>query len=135
MGERLGLRCTFPHAGYGTPRPSWMWEHTSQCGAGQSCVAAWLHWPGGVEYRHRLPQHSVRELVSDYASQQYYSNRAKYGSARTYPTGPDAGQFRTVCGGHFRYVSSQVLRRRPFTGHRPHYRGFGLGFRLRRSLP
>ena len=65
----------------------------------------------------------------------HYSDRAKYGSDRTDPTGPDTGECRTVCGGHFRYVPSQVLRRRPFTGHRPHYRGFGLGFRLRRALP
>ena len=78
---------------------------------------------------------NVRELVSDYASYHYYSDRAKYGSERTDPTGPDTGECRTVCGGHFRYVPSQVLRRRPFTGHRPHYRGFGLGFRLRRALP
>ena len=78
---------------------------------------------------------NVREMVSDYASYLYYSNRKRYGAERTDPTGPKTGINRAVCGGHFRYVSSQVLRRRPYTGHRPHYRGFGLGFRLVRTVP
>ena len=78
---------------------------------------------------------NVREMVSDYSSFLYYRDHKRYGAERTDPTGPKTGKNRTVCGGNFRYVSSQILRRRPYTGHSPHYSGFGLGFRLVRTAP
>jgi len=78
---------------------------------------------------------NVREWVSDYASHHYFTRLEQYGADRVDPAGPESGTERTVCGGHFRYVPQQVLYRRPFSGHRPHYRGFGLGFRLARDAP
>ena len=80
---------------------------------------------------------NVREWVGDYASMHYFTRLKIYGVDRTDPTGPETGTTRTICGGHFRYMSAQVLncRRRPFSGHRPYYRGFGLGLRLARAVP
>ena len=80
---------------------------------------------------------NVREWVSDYASHHYFTRIKRYGADRTDPTGPKSGTTRTICGGHFRLVSRQVLacRRRPFAGHKPDYRGFDIGFRLARDVP
>ena len=48
--------------------------------------------------------------------------------------GSKTGDYRKVCGGHFRFAEWEVHR---FTHawHRPHYRGFGMGFRLQRAAP
>ena len=79
---------------------------------------------------------NVREWVSDYASMHYFTKLKTYGVDRTDPTGPKTGTQRTVCGGHFRYMSRQVLDclRRPYSGHKPYYRGFGVGFRVARDV-
>ena len=48
---------------------------------------------------------------------------------------PEKGRrrFRMTCGGHFRYFPGQVMRYGK-ARHRPHYRSFGMGFRLQRAL-
>ena len=47
--------------------------------------------------------------------------------------GSKTGAYRMVCGGHFRFYQWEILG---FTHawHRPHYRAFGMGFRLQRAL-
>ena len=77
---------------------------------------------------------NVREWVSDYADSHYFTDLKRYGTARTDPTGPKTGTKRTVCGGHFRYMTRQLFDNRPYAGHKPHYRGFGMGFRLARNV-
>ena len=76
---------------------------------------------------------NVQEWVSDFASHHYFTDLKRYGAVRTDPTGPEAGTTRTICGGHFRYMASQLFDHRPYAGHKPHYRGFGVGFRLARD--
>jgi len=78
---------------------------------------------------------NVREWVSDFADFHYFTDVGKYGLERTDPTGPKTGQKRTVCGGHFRYMTRQLFDSRPYAGHKPHFRGFGMGFRLARNVP
>ena len=55
------------------------------------------------------------------------------GAVRTDPMGPKTGKLRITCGAHFRCVTAQFFRY-PASMHRPHYRGFEMGFRLQRSL-
>ena len=70
---------------------------------------------------------NTREWVHD-----WYWYQPKQ-SGVTDPMGPKSGSFRMTCGGHFRYYPSQILHNTR-AKHRPHYRGFEMGFRLQRAL-
>ena len=76
---------------------------------------------------------NVCEWVHDRYDPWYY-NVERYGPTKTDPMGPGGGWTRLVCGGHFRSPPYQILGT-PSSSHRPHYRGFGLGFRLQRAVP
>ena len=76
---------------------------------------------------------NVREWVSDYASVRYFLYPKKWGLVRTDPTGPETGIARTIAGGMFRHMNTQLLERRPYAGHKPYYRGFDVGLRLARN--
>ena len=78
---------------------------------------------------------NVREWASDYADFRYFTDLKKYGAVRIDPTGPKTGTNRIACGGHFRYMTRQLFDGRVWAGHKPYYRGFGMGFRLARSIP
>ena len=63
----------------------------------------------------------------------------RYGARKPSPTmtdpmGPKTGESRVLCGRNFRNRARDVLGR-PSSVHRPHYRAFGVGFRLRRAVP
>ena len=76
---------------------------------------------------------NVREWCHDWNWPKYYDVR--YCSpTKTDPMGPKKRWYRVVCGGHFRFRRSQILTYRA-AAHYPHYRGFDMGFRLRRSVP
>jgi hypothetical protein len=72
---------------------------------------------------------NVSEWCYDWFSYQYYDERAE--PSKTDPMGPDQGEFRIVCGGNFRFGTNTE---RVWTFRRPHYRDFGLGFRLYRAV-
>ena len=85
---------------------------------------------------------NVREWCHDWADWLYYRG----GDDKTDPMGPkhqqypgwDESAFRVVCGGSFRYRASHILRYaagHSSRKHRPHYRNFDTGFRLRREVP
>ena len=74
---------------------------------------------------------NVGEWCHDRHSYQYYSVK-RHGPTKTDPMGPKHGEYRLVCGGNFRFNTDG---HRVWTWHKPHYRAFGLGFRLRRAVP
>ena len=72
---------------------------------------------------------NATEWVLDWYASDYYAP----GSAKTHPMGPKEGTYRLHCGGHFGWLPPRILRY-PQSNHRPHYRGPGVGFRLRRAV-
>ena len=77
---------------------------------------------------------NVHEWCHDWFGFDYhYRSLLKPGPPRIDPMGPKTGEYHLLCGGHFRYRRGDILRYRR-SNHRPHYRGVGVGFRLRRSL-
>ena len=76
---------------------------------------------------------NAAEWAHDWHASGYY-NAKRYGPTKTDPMGPKTGQVRLLGGGHFRWRAWQIMRYK-LGKHKPHYRGPGVGFRLRRGLP
>jgi len=66
------------------------------------------------------------EWVHDWTNSTYFT------VDRTDPMGFKTGRYRRLCGGHFRWRAWQIMRYHT-PAHLPHYRGFGVGLRLRRT--
>ena len=78
---------------------------------------------------------NVAEWVHDWRAYRYYDAKRQGVKERVDDMGPrtdSVAKLRVHCGGHFRLRASQLLRR-PGGNHKPHYRNFDMGFRLRRD--
>ena len=80
---------------------------------------------------------NVSEWVHDWRAYRYYNAKRYRIKERTDPMGPpsaDPTKLKVHCGGHFRLRASNILAH-PAANHKPHYRNFDMGFRIRRALP
>ena len=74
---------------------------------------------------------NAREWVHDRV--RYWRQDLKKTGGRDF-TGSKTGSLRMACGGNFIYGQWEIPRF-PLAPHRPHYRDFGMGFRVARDIP
>jgi len=77
---------------------------------------------------------NVHEWCQDWYGYWYWTTGERGAAVRTDPAGTEYGEYRIHSGGSFYYKSRQIFTY-PKSEHRPHYRGFDVGFRVIRLSP